>query len=168
MRPWPNWVILGVALRNPMEIKYAHTNIISKNWEVLADFYTVVFDCKPALPPTHLSGEWLEKGTAVKGADLKGRHLLLPGYGKEGPTLEIFEYTEMLEKPEPAANRYGFGHIAFRVDDVDAVLGKVLEHGGRKLGEVVSQEYKTGFLVFTYAEDPEGNIVEIQNWKPKS
>lgn len=150
-----------------MTVKYVHTNIISKDWKALANFYIEVFECRPALPETKLSGEWLEKGTGVKNAELKGQHLLLPGHGDKGPTLEIFEYTEMLEKPEPAANRKGFGHIAFHVDDVEASLALLIEHGGKKTGEVVNQEYKTGFLIFVYAEDPEGNIVEIQNWKAK-
>ena len=71
----------------------------------------------------------------------------------------------MQEKLSPAANRLGFGHLAFHVDDVRAILGKVIEYGGSKLGEVVIKNVDgVGTLTFVYATDPEGNILEIQNW----
>ncbi len=150
-----------------MPIKYSHTNIISKDWKKLADFYIDVFDCKLVPPIRDLSGDWLEKGTAVKNASLRGMHLRLPGHGNSGPTLEIYSYPEMLEKPEsPAANRTGFGHLAFEVDDVRDILKKMISHGGTILGDVVKKKVEgVGLLTFTYATDPEGNIIEIQNWK---
>lgn len=73
-----------------MNIKYVHTNIISKDWKKLADFYIKVFDCKPVPPERNQKGSWLDKGTGVKDAHIKGMHLQLPGYGKNSPTLEIF------------------------------------------------------------------------------
>ncbi|NVO10340.1 MAG: VOC family protein [Bacteroidales bacterium] len=150
-----------------MPTKYAHTNIISENWESLTKFYIEVFDCKPVPPQRNQSGEWLEKGTGVKNASLKGMHLRLPGHGESGPTLEIYSYGNMIEKPEiPAANRKGFGHLAFEVDNVEETLGKMLKFGGSKLGEIVVKEVEgVGTITFTYATDPEGNIIEIQNWK---
>ena len=38
----------------------------------------------------------------------------------EGPTLEIFNYNILKDRPDVAVNRPGFGHIAFVVDDVPA------------------------------------------------
>lgn len=71
-------------------------------------------------------------------------------------------------RPIPSvANRESLGHLAFSVDNVEAVLEKMISEGGSKLGEVVRKEYSSGTLTFTYALDPEGNIVEIQNWKSK-
>jgi hypothetical protein len=64
-----------------MNIKFAHTNIISANWESLVQFYAKVFGCIPVPPQRNQSGLWLEKGTGVKNAQLKGMHLRLPGYG---------------------------------------------------------------------------------------
>ncbi len=150
-----------------MPTEYAHTNIISQDWEKLAKFYINVFDCKPLSPERDESGEWLEKGTAVKNAHLKGVHLRLPGCGDDGPTLEIYSYHEMLDKPaRPAANRKGLGHLAFRVDDVKAKLDEIVHHGGHPLGDIVTSEVEgAGTITFTYATDPEGNIIEVQNWK---
>ncbi|MCG8572342.1 MAG: VOC family protein [Spirochaetes bacterium] len=147
-----------------MATQYVHTNIISNNWQSLAEFYIHVFDCKLLPPERNLSGQWLADGTGVKNASLRGAHLLLPGFDEAGPTLEIFQYHENEEKPLPAANREGFCHIAFHVDDVEETLEKIVKYGGNKLGQVVHKKFTQGTLIFTYAEDPEGNIVEIQNW----
>ena len=146
-------------------MKYVHTNIVAKDWKLLADFYIKVFGCKPVLPERDIKGDWLEKGTAVKNASLHGIHLLLPGYDNDGPTLEIFQYNKNEEKPIPVANREGFGHIAFLVADIEYILDKMISHGGTKLGEVVSKKLDYGTIEFTYAKDPEGNIIELQAWE---
>ncbi|MFC1616392.1 VOC family protein, partial [Patescibacteria group bacterium] len=149
-----------------MSTKYVHTNIICEDWKKLSDFYIKVFDCKLVPPQRNQSGDWLEKGTGVKNAKLQGVHLRLPGHGENGPTLEIYSYKEMLEKPENSvANRKGFGHLAFEVDDVYSTLEKVLSLGGNKLGEIVEKEIQdVGVISFIYTTDPEGNIIEIQSW----
>lgn len=149
-----------------MKVRYKHTNIIACDWKALAQFYEKVFDCVPVPPERHLSGEWLEKGTGVVGAAFSGIHLRLPGYGYTGPYLEIYQYSENKNKPAPAANREGFGHIAFEVENVEEVLEKIKQHGGSSIGNVVSQEIEgVGVITFVYALDPEGNIVELQIWK---
>ena len=57
------------------------------------------------------------------------------------------------------------GHIAFLVDNVEAVLKKLISSGGTKLGEVARKDFAKGTLIFTYARDPEGNIIELQTWE---
>ncbi len=149
-----------------MFISYAHTNIIAEDWRRLANFYVRVFGCIEVPPGRNLSGEWLERGTGVRGAAIEGIHLRLPGHGGQGPTLEIYSYTAMEEKLPAAANRKGIGHLAFRVENVAEKLGEVIEGGGRSVGEVVSTEVPgAGRLTFCYAADPEGNLVEIQSWE---
>ncbi|MDF1515210.1 MAG: VOC family protein [Anaerolineae bacterium] len=148
-----------------MTIRYTHTNIIARDWRKLAQFYQIVFHCLPLAPERDLSGDWLSEGTGVYNAALQGIHLRLPGYGNSGPTLEIFSYDEMLDKLPPAANRQGIAHLAFSVDNVQACLQKVIEHGGQVIGKVVTRQiYNVGLLTFAYATDPESNILEIQHW----
>lgn len=149
-----------------MEAKYKHTNIIARDWRALAKFYQDVFGCKPVPPERDLSGAWLEKGTGVPGARLAGVHLRLPGCGHTGPTLEIYQYSHNEPKPPAAANREGFAHIAFEVDDVEQAAAEVLRHGGRKVGDVASTTVPgVGRLIFVYLADPENNILELQTWK---
>lgn len=146
-------------------IRYVHTNIIAKDWRKLSEFYIKVFNCKPTYPERDLSGEWIDKMTAIKNVSIRGIHLALPGC-ENGPTLEIFEYApNNLRNKEEQINHQGFGHIAFHVDDVEAVLDKVIENGGKLFGEVIKKKYEElGLLTAVYAEDPEGNFIEIQNW----
>jgi len=149
-----------------MKATFKHTNIIARDWSALAQFYEEVFGCVRVPPERHLSGDWLEKGTGVVGATFSGVHLMLPGYGNNGPTLEIYQYSKNEAKPDPAANREGFGHVAFEVADVGKALTEIRKHGGGALGQVTSHEVKgVGVLTFVYATDPEGNIVELQSWQ---
>jgi predicted enzyme related to lactoylglutathione lyase len=149
-----------------MKAKYKHTNIISRDWQSLAKFYEEAFGCVRVPPERRLSGAWLEKGTGVSGAEFSGVHLMLPGHGGGGPTLEIYEYRQNEQKLAPAANREGFAHIAFEVDDVGEALAEVRKHGGGALGNVTTHKVEgVGLLTFVYATDPEGNIIELQSWK---
>ena len=146
-------------------IKYAHTNLIAINWKKLVAFYENVFDCIPIQPDRNLSGEWLDEATAIKNAQITGIHLRLPGFSDNGPTLEIFEYNEMPEKPVIKTNTPGFSHIAFAVDNVCDIANKVIENGGSIVGALTEKHIaNVGDLIFQYVADPEGNIVEIQSW----
>jgi len=148
-----------------MGTQYTHTNIIAKDWRKLVQFYETVFECVFVPPQRDQSGHWLAKGTGVKDAALQGAHLRLPGFGDKGPTLEIYSYAQMEEKLPPAANRQGLGHLAFSVDNVQKTLEQVIKNGGGALGEVVKRDIAgVGAITFVYATDPEGNILEIQNW----
>jgi predicted enzyme related to lactoylglutathione lyase len=148
-----------------MPIRYTHINIVSNDWKKLVKFYQEVFECIPVPPEKDYSGSWLDKGTGVNNASIKGTHLRLPGMEDNGPTLEIFQYENTEKRLLPAANREGFAHIAFHVDDVRGIYEKGLKHGGCKLGEITTKEIEgVGILTFVYMTDPEGNIIEIQNW----
>lgn len=148
-----------------MTTRYVHTNLIAHDWRRLAAFYVRAFGCAPVEPMRDLRGEWLERGTAVSRAHLRGQHLRLPGYGDDGPTLEIFQYDEVLGQAPPVANRAGFAHLAFAVDDVAIALRTVIDAGGSAHGEIVTRHVDgAGDLTFTYARDPEGNLLELQSW----
>jgi predicted enzyme related to lactoylglutathione lyase len=145
--------------------KYVHTNLIAKDWKRLATFYQRVFGCIPVPPERDLSGEWLEAATGVPRAQIRGVHLRLPGYGDQGPTLEIFQYHPQMDQSKPAVNRPGFAHVAFAVDDVAAARDAVLAAGGGIVGDLVSVEISgVRQITFAYVTDPEGNIIELQRW----
>jgi glyoxylase I family protein len=145
--------------------RYVHTNLVARDWRNLAAFYQSTFGCVPVPPERDYSGPIFEAGTGVKGARLTGMHLRLPGATSDGPTLEIFNYSQLAEGPMPAVNRPGFGHIAFAVDSVDEARAQVLAAGGKPVGDVVTLTTATGTRVtWCYVTDPEGNIVELQHW----
>lgn len=150
-------------------IKYVHTNLIAEDWKKLAHFYTTVFGCKAIYPERNISGEWLDQITGLSSSKIEGLHLSLPGYDAEGPTLEIFQYQSpnFINSEAHHLNKPGFGHIAFHVDNVQKVLGDIVAHGGKVYGDVVRKEYSElqRTLTITYAMDPEGNFIELQNWE---
>ena len=95
--------------------KYVHTNLVAANWKELAEFYIKVFGCKPKPPERRLKGEWLDSLTSIRNARLEGMHLVLPGYGKDGPTLEIFQYSRMKGTKAPSVSHPGFGQIMAQI-----------------------------------------------------
>ena len=148
-----------------MATVFGHVNLVAHDWKAVAAFYEHVFGCVPVGAERDISGDWVERTTGVAGARIRGHHLRMPGHGPDGPTLEIFSFDEPAAQSHPTANRLGFGHIAFRVDDVEGMLERLLEAGGQRLGEVVQADVVgESHLEVVYARDPEGNIVELQRW----
>ncbi|NLJ77357.1 MAG: VOC family protein [Peptococcaceae bacterium] len=151
-----------------MQAVFAHTNIIADDWRKLAKFYIDTFGCEPLPPERNHQGDWIDRVTNMKNVHISGIHLRLPGY-VDGPTLEIFSYIQQPVEKEnglPALNKPGLAHIAFLVEDVPFYCNKLLRNGGSKLGEIVEKKIAgAGLLTVVYARDPEGNIIEIQNWK---
>ena len=148
-----------------MKVKYKHTNIVAWDWKKVAEFYEQVFGCEPVPPERVAVGEWVERCTGVPGAEVHGIHLRLPGYGDDGPTLEIFQYNHAEQRPETAINRPGLAHLAFEVDDVEAARDEVIAACGKCVGEMVAIEIPgAGTITFIYMTDPEGNIIELQKW----
>ena len=148
-----------------MKAKYKHTNIVAQDWQTLSQFYQDVFDCKVLPPERDLKGTWLDNGTGVANAHLKEVHLLLPGYGDKGPTLEIYQYANNEPRSATAANREGIMHLAFEVDNVESVTEEIMKKGGSMVGNITSSKVEgLGLLTFVYLTDPEGNIIELQSW----
>jgi catechol 2,3-dioxygenase-like lactoylglutathione lyase family enzyme len=145
--------------------RYAHTNLIAKDWQALARFYQEQLGCTLVPPERDFRGDDLARGTGVAGAHLRGAHLRLPGHGPDGPTLEIFNYNFLEDRPEVAVNRPGFGHIAFIVDDVQSARAAIIAAGGRAVGDLVTLTTSTGDKVtWVYVTDPEENVIELQSW----
>jgi len=147
-------------------MKYAHTNIVCHDWRQLSAFYVNAFQCTVLPPIRRQSGEWLASGTGLKEASLEGVHLLLPGYGKDGPTLEIYQYAMIDDQSELSPNTRGFGHIAFEVEDVSESLSEVINNGGTEQGQMVTRRGEgVGEITFVYCRDPEDNLIELQSWE---
>jgi predicted enzyme related to lactoylglutathione lyase len=150
-----------------LKARYVHTNLIARDWRALADFYSAVFGCVLVPPVRDYRSPDLDRLTGLPDAHQFGAHLRLPGWGDDGPTLEIFGFDTMPEPNTRAVNRRGFGHIAFSVDDVAAARDAVIAHGGGAVGEIVTLTNAAGARVTVcYMTDPEGNAIELQRWYP--
>ncbi|MBM3346156.1 MAG: VOC family protein [Betaproteobacteria bacterium] len=148
----------------PIKARYAHTNMIVNDLERMVAFYRDVFGFTDAEPERSQSAPALEKLTGIAGAAIRVQHLRYPGdTGSQGPTLEIICYQQQLPHDKPAANRPGFRHMCFTVEDVDAAFAAVIAAGGSSLGEVARTENPRAWNHIVYAIDPEGNILELLN-----
>ncbi len=148
-----------------MPVRFAHTNIVARDWRRLARFYQEVFDCRRVPPERDYRGPTIGEIAGVGAERLTGVHLRVPGHGDDGPTLELFQYEPEGELVTIRANTPGFSHIAFAVDDVRAMAERVFEHGGRPVGVYREIDIAgAGRLAVWYVADPEGNIVELQAW----
>jgi catechol 2,3-dioxygenase-like lactoylglutathione lyase family enzyme len=147
-------------------VRYAHTNIVARDWKSLARFYESVLGCHFVPPEREYSGPTIEAATGVPGSTLCGVHLRLPGASHDGPTLEIYSYSIPADGPAPAVNRPGLAHLAFEVASVGEAREEVLAAGGEPVGDVVTLTTAAGRRVtMCYVTDPEGNVLELQSWE---
>ena len=139
--------------------------MVARDWRRLAAFYEEVFDCRPVPPERDYRGPSIGEIAGVPADRLTGIHLRLPGWGEDGPTLEIFQYDPPGDDVAVVANTPGFSHIAFQVDDVRRVAEEVFARGGSTVGAYQDIDVAgAGKLSLWYVSDPEGNIIELQRW----
>jgi catechol 2,3-dioxygenase-like lactoylglutathione lyase family enzyme len=79
----------------------------------------------------------------------------------------VFSLDQLAPPIQSVVSRPGLMHIAFSVDDIEATLDRFLRAGGKKLGEPVEAPAAGGVprAGFVYARDPDGNIVELLEWR---
>jgi catechol 2,3-dioxygenase-like lactoylglutathione lyase family enzyme len=105
-----------------------------------------------------VEGDWVDRIVGLAGiqADIvmmetpdgHGRIELVKFHAPPGPVGER----------DAPANTPGFRHLAFAVDDIDAVVAGLRKHGGELAGEIES--YKDIYRL-CYIRGPEGIIVEL-------
>ena len=148
-----------------MATRYAHINIIAQDWCKLCSFYEEALDCTPWSSERDHQGPHIDTLTGLEGIRVQGRHLRVPGHSENGPTIEIFTFSENGEDYAKPLNRPGFAHVAFEVDDIDGKREQIKGLGGSDYGDLVTIDIaEAGKLSLIYMADPEGNIVELQKW----
>ena len=113
------------------------------------------FDCSE---PAVVSGEWVDRIIGLDDVTVE----TVMARGPDGS--DVFEVVRFrspsagAQEPAPAANRPGLRHVAFQVDDMRGVVGRVREAGWETVGEIVDYE---GMFLLCYVRGPEGIIVEL-------
>ena len=146
-------------------IRYAHTSLIARDWRRMTQFYCEVFGCVPVGAARDRKGPIVDALTGVKDSHVQGQHLRMPGCGDNGPTIEIFQFNKSEAPPPPSVMRLGFTHLAFVVPDVEAKRKEIQARGGRDFSQLVTLDIPDeGKLTVIYVCDPEGNLIELQEW----
>lgn len=151
-------------------MRLAHVSITAKDLTGLREFYEKALGFVVSRPERGFSGGWLGKGTGVPGAAIRRVHLGLPGTEPGGALLELIEYADTVEEhAPPAANRAGLRHVAFETESAEELArlrDLIIGNGGGELGEISEKEIDgLGAVTFVYMTDPEGNIIELLNWR---
>jgi catechol 2,3-dioxygenase-like lactoylglutathione lyase family enzyme len=105
-----------------------------------------------------VEGEWVDRIIGLEGARSELAFVQTPdGHGR----LELVEFHSPPyageRSPEPA-NAPGIRHVTFAVDDLDAALSDIRDHGAELVGEV--QNYENVYKL-CYVRGPAGIIVEL-------
>ncbi|CRK82882.1 VOC family protein [Neobacillus massiliamazoniensis] len=105
-----------------------------------------------------VEGEWVDRVVGLN--NVKGKCVVLqPTDGQAN--IELFKfYTPSDEQDiqKPFANTLGIRHIAFAVEDIEAVVAKLKKKGTEIFSEI--QQYEDSYKL-CYVRGPEGIILEL-------
>jgi catechol 2,3-dioxygenase-like lactoylglutathione lyase family enzyme len=109
-----------------------------------------------------ISGETFAKYMGVPG--IEAEHVTLVAEGVEPRTeIQLLRYLKPASTPDPLIrdlSRIGLNHICFAVEDLEAVLAKMVANGFSARNEVL--DFHRRKLVFLAG--PEGVTVELSQW----
>ncbi len=135
---------------------FVHIGLVVEDLDETVGFLELLgFDCGK---PSSFGGEWIDRIIGLEGAEVE----VVMARGPDGT--DVFEVVRFqsppaaAQEPEPAANRPGLRHVAFKIDDLRAVVDRLQEAGWETIGEIVN--YEDTFLL-CYVRGPEGLIVEL-------
>jgi len=141
-----------------------HGNLVVSDLDRAKKFYTEVLGLHTVLE-TEIDEPEFDRGVGIPGTKVRALFLAIPN----SPTqIEIFQYVAPHKsKPRPAdalPSDIGFGHLAFLVDDIDAVHRRLAENKVPFVSSPVriSDTHKDcAGIRFCYLSDPDGTIVEL-------
>jgi catechol 2,3-dioxygenase-like lactoylglutathione lyase family enzyme len=110
------------------------------------------------LGETEVKGEWVER---IIGLNDVRETVVMLGMPDGQATLELVKFhTPSDEKgiQQSFANTLGIMHIAFAVEDIEAVVAKLKKKGAELFGEI--QNYENAYKL-CYVRGPEGIILEL-------
>lgn len=111
-------------------LKFIHVNIICADWEKLCGFYRDTFACVNVGKIKNHQGDYKEKVIGVPEVHVVGQHVLLPGFAKDYPTLEIFTYSVKGRKQPCDEKSLGINCLGFVCEDLEAAASKLVANGG--------------------------------------
>jgi catechol 2,3-dioxygenase-like lactoylglutathione lyase family enzyme len=146
-----------------------HVNLVVADLPRMLAFYRDVLGLAVTKHVT-ISGDWIGKTVGLEGVRAEVVYLDLPA----GPRIELIRYASPEAVHAPGVDRpnaLGLRHMAFRVDDIDAVVARLRTGGVRFFSDVqavpdAQVTYAGGVRKqLVYFRDPEGNILELCEYK---
>ena len=141
-------------------VKLLHVSLTARDADRLSLFYRTVFGLVEKRPPKMLQGDAIGRGNGLAGISIYSIWLRLPN--GDGPFLEIMQYSTTVDRPLPAVNEPGFGHLSLEVPNLEVTLRSVLDQGGSMQGQITNFGSQDHPLFIVYVRDCEGNILELE------
>ena len=146
-----------------------HVNLVVTDLEKMTAFYRDVLGLSVSKRVT-ISGEWVSATVGLHDVHADVVYLDFPA----GPRIELIRYNRpALDRPRDVdkPNAPGIRHLAFKVDDIDAVTARLRSAGVKPFSDVQqvpdSQVTYAGGIRkrLIYFQDPEGNLLELCEYK---
>jgi glyoxylase I family protein len=137
-----------------------HTGITVSNLERAVAFWRDVLGFEPS-HTAHQTGEMAREITGVAGAEIKLAVVKAPG----GHKVELLEYLGPADRKRHVNLRpcdVGFVHVAFIIEDLDAILSAINASGWKAAGkpQTLQSGPNAGKRV-VYVRDPDGTTIEF-------
>ena len=140
-----------------------HTGITVRNLECSLAFWRDVLGFELSHRP-HQTGELASEITGVAGAEIS--IAVLKGYGHK---IELLEYLAPADRKRSDLRPCDVGsvHVAFTVDNLDAILNTIAASGWKAAGkpQTIKVGPNTGKRV-VYVRDPDGATIEFMEMPP--
>ncbi|KQL52713.1 glyoxalase [Heyndrickxia shackletonii] len=133
-----------------------HVGVIVNDLPAAIDFFLVLG--LKVLGEAEVKGEWVER---IIGLNDVRETVVMLGMPDGQATLELVKFhtpSDQIGVQQSFANTLGIGHIAFAVEDIEAIVTKLKQKGAELFGEILNYEnaYK-----LCYVRGPEGIILEL-------
>ena len=146
-----------------------HVNLVVQDLEGMTAFYRDVLGLAVTKRVT-ISGDWVSATVGLADVHADVVYLDFPS----GPRVELIHYTRpTLDRPANVdlPNAPGIRHLAFKVDDIDAAADRLRRTGVKLFSDVqtvpdAQVTYAGGIRKrLVYFQDPEGNLLELCEYK---
>ncbi len=146
-----------------------HVNLVVRDLARMTEFYRDVLGCQ-LTKEVSISGTWIDEVVGLSGVEADVVYLELPA----GPRIELIAYHAPagIEPTEPnTPHLFGLRHLAFRVENIDALVAKLHAAQVKFQSEVKTVPdsqvtYKGGVRKrLVYFRDPEDNILEFCEYR---
>jgi glyoxylase I family protein len=152
-----------------MELEVDHINLVVNDLEGCIGFYRDLLGMRVTMR-ARLKGEWIERVVGIGGVEADCVYL----QPAQGPRLELLRYISpagLAPAGLDLPNTRGLRHIAFRVEDLDAIYDSLITAGVKFAGPPVEVPLETvtrisGRKRLCYFHDPEGVLLEFCEYLP--
>jgi catechol 2,3-dioxygenase-like lactoylglutathione lyase family enzyme len=136
--------------------KLEHIGIVVENVEAAIEFFAEL-GLEPA-GKGQVEGEWVDRIIALDGTKAELAMLRTPDGHGEIELVKFHSPPTPDGDPQPPSNAPGIRHLAFLVEDIDAVVAGLQARGTELVGELV--RYENSYRL-CYVRGPEGIIIEL-------